>query len=107
MDFFEKMKGTVAGASQKLRAGVDHVVAEAGDKLQESRLRAKLKAIELEKQQKLLALGSKVYDLHRGEGIGLEDLSAELAELEQLDLQVAAGKLELDRFLTHAPEQNA
>jgi len=75
------------------------VVAEASDKLQENRLRGQLKSLQSDKQEKLLALGAKVFELHQGEGIGLDDLSAELAGLDQLELEIAARQLELERFL--------
>jgi hypothetical protein len=100
MDFLDKMKGKVVGASQKLREGVDHVVAEASDKLQENRLRAQLKALQGDKLEKLQALGSKVFELHRGDGIGLEDLQADLAGLDQLELEITAKQQELEDFLT-------
>lgn len=100
MDFLDKVKGKVVGASQKLRDGVDHVVAEASDKLQENRLRAQLKTLQGNKQEKLLALGSKVFELHRGDGIGVEDLHAELTGLDQLEQEIAAKRQELEEFLS-------
>ncbi len=102
MDFLGKMKGKVVDASLKMREGVEHVVAEASDKLHESRLRSQLKALLGGKQDRLSALGAKVFELHRGEGIGVDDLTAELADLDQLELQVVAKQEELDRFLSRA-----
>ena len=99
MDFLDKMKGKVAGASQKLREGVDHVVAGASEKLQENRLRGQLKSLQGDKQERLLALGARVFELHQGEGIGVDDLSAELTGLDQLELEIAAKQSELEQFL--------
>lgn len=99
MDFLGKLKGKVSDASQKLREGVDHVVSEAGEKLLETRIRAALRALQTERQARLLELGSRVFELHRGDGIGPDDLSAELAALDQLELDIASKQLELDHFL--------
>ncbi len=103
MDFLDKVKGKVAGASQKLREGVDHVVAEASEKLQENRLRGQLKSLQGDKQEKLLALGTKVFELHQGEGIGVDDLNSELSGLDQLELEIAAKQRELEQFLARIP----
>ena len=100
MDFLGKMKGKVSDASQKLREGVDYVVAEASEKLQENHLRAQLKGLQIEKQEKLLALGVRVFELHRGEGIGVDDLTSELDDLDQLELRLAAKHKELAQFLS-------
>ncbi len=99
MDFLDKVKGKVAGVSQKLREGVDHVVAEASEKLQENRLRGQLKSLQGDKQEKLLALGAKVFELHQGEGIGVDDLNSELSSLDQLELEITAKQRELEQFL--------
>lgn len=99
MDFLGKVKGKVADASQKLREGMDHVVSEASDKLQETRLRAQLKALQADKQEKLSALGARVFELHRGDGIGVDDLSVELAGLDHLEGEINAKQQELEHFL--------
>lgn len=97
MQFFEKMKDKVVPAAQKLKEGV-------GEKIQETRLKSQLKALLKEKQDKLLALGVKAYTLHRGEGIGIDDLAVELAELDELETRLEVKRAELESHGLHSPE---
>jgi hypothetical protein len=81
---------------KNLSEAVDQVAATATEKLHEGKLRIQLQALLSEKDEKLLALGAKVFDLHRADGIGIDDLSAELADLETLQAQIVAKQAEID-----------
>ena len=100
MQFFDKMKEKVApalsDAGQKLKVGVDQVVAGAGEKLQETRLKSQLRSLQKERAEKLQALGLRAHELHKGEGIGVDDLTAELAEVDEVDVRIAAKLAEIE-----------
>lgn len=99
MSFFDKMREKVApalsDATQKLKQGVEHM----GDKLTETRLRGELKTLQKERDEKLQVLGLKVYVLHQGDGIGLDDLTTELQDVEAAQNRMNLKQDEIDAFL--------
>lgn len=103
VSFFDKMKDKVgpalSDATQKLKQGVHQVADAAGDKLTETRLRAQLKALHKERDEKFQALGLKAYSLQHGEGIGIDDLAPEMADLDELHQRIRGKQSELDAFL--------
>jgi len=100
MNFFDKMKKqmgpALTDASQKLKEGAGHVAHAAQEKLQENKLKGQLKALVSEKAEKLHALGAKVFELHRGEGIGVDDLTQELGQLDALEALIVAKQSEIE-----------
>ena len=100
MNFFDKMKKqmgpALSDASQKLKEGAGQVAHAAQEKLYENKLKSQLKTLLSEKTEKLHALGAKVFELHRGDGIGPEDLTQELSQLDALEALIAAKQAEID-----------
>ena len=106
MSFFDKMKEKMApalsDATQKLKQGVEHM----GDKLTETRLRGELKTLMKERDEKLQVLGLKVYVLHQGEGIGLDDLNAEIQAVDEVQKRIDHKQTEIDQFLKEEPKEH-
>ncbi len=102
MQFFDKMKEKVApalnDASKKLKESVDQV----GEKIQETKLKSQLSTLLKERGERLQDLGAKVHTLHHGEGIGIDDLTQELAAVDEVDVRIAAKQAEID---AHASEE--
>ena len=107
MNFFDKMKKQMgpafSDASQKLKEGAGHVAHAAQEKLQENKLKNQLKTLLSEKAEKLHALGAKVFELHRGDGIGIDDLTQELGQLDALEALIAAKQAEIDAHHATSP----
>ena len=106
MQFFGKMKDKMApalsDASQKLKESVDQVVAGAGEKIHESKLKNQLKALQKERADRIQALGDKAYALHKGDGIGPEDLAAELTAVDDVESRITAKQDEIDALASGA-----
>ena len=99
MNFFDKMKKQMGpafnDASQKLKEGAGQVAHAAQEKLHDNKLKGQLKTLLSEKAEKLHALGAKVFELHRGDGIGVDDLTQELRQLDALEALIAAKQAEI------------
>jgi len=107
MNFFDKMKKQMGpafnDASQKLKEGAGQMAHAAQEKLQENKLKSQLKTLLSEKAEKLHALGAKVFDLHRGDGIGINDLTVELSHLDALEALIAAKQVEIEAHNAVSP----
>lgn len=106
MQFFGKMRDKVApalsDASQRLKEGVDQVVAGAGEKMQESKLKSQFKALSKEKNELITALGVKVYELYKSEQLETLSCVSEFTKLDEIEAQLAKKQDEMDALASGA-----
>ena len=106
MQFFGKMKDkmgpALSDASQRLKESVDQVVAGAGEKMQESKLKAQLKALSKERNDRIMALGLKIYELYKTKSVASLESLEEFAAIDDIEGQLALKQDEIDALASGA-----